>query len=111
MTPPVRVVTGYFDVLLPGHVRRLRDLRAGAGTLIALVRDPPRPLLSSHARCEMVAALEMIDYVVQAGIDDIPGLLTDLAGSEVIREEAADERRATELMRHVRRRHEIGNQR
>src|SRR5436305_1093547 len=37
------VVNGYFDPLTAAHVRRLRELHAQAGQLIAVVVDPPEP--------------------------------------------------------------------
>ena len=57
----VRVVTGYFDVLVADHVRRLREIARGSGAVFALVLDPPQPLLSGRARAELVAALGVID--------------------------------------------------
>ena len=63
----VRVVTGYFDVLVADHVRRLGEIADGSCVLFALVLDPPQPLLSGRARAELVAALAVIDYVVPAG--------------------------------------------
>src|SRR3989442_1429978 len=51
----VRIVTGYFDVLLAENVRRLREIANGAGKLFVAVLDPPHPVLALRARAELVA--------------------------------------------------------
>lgn len=87
----LRIVSGYFDVLLAEHVRRLREIRAAdpGATLVVALRIPPDPLLDARARAELVAALEMVDYVV---LDDL--------GGDVI----AEEQMRAELIAHVHRR-------
>ena len=65
-TKGVKIVTGYFDVIVADHVRRLREIKNGSGTLVVVVLDPPEPLLAARARAELVAALGMVDYVVPA---------------------------------------------
>lgn len=61
---PVCWVSGNFDPLLAEHVRRLGEC-ASPGKLLALeVTDPLRPLMSQRARAELLAALQMVDYVV-----------------------------------------------
>jgi len=63
---------GCFDLIHPGHVRYLRAAkRLGDVLVVALNSDrsvrrlkgPGRPLVPQHDRCEVVAALEMVDYV------------------------------------------------
>jgi bifunctional ADP-heptose synthase (sugar kinase/adenylyltransferase) len=58
------VVIGYFDPLLAAHARRLAEIRPAHGGLIAVIDDPPDPVLSLHARAELVAALAAVDFVV-----------------------------------------------
>jgi bifunctional ADP-heptose synthase (sugar kinase/adenylyltransferase) len=102
----VRVVTGYFDVLVADHVRRLREIANGSGAVFALVLDPPQPLLSSRARAELVAALGVIDYVVPVEEQAARELLSHFHPSEIVREESADLLRASRLSQHVQRRHQ-----
>ena len=102
----VRVVAGFFDVLVADHVRRLREIADGSGALFALVFNPPRPLLSSRARAELVAALGMIDYVVPVEEQAAQELLSRFHPGEIVREESADLLRARRLSEHVQRRHE-----
>lgn len=97
----VKVVTGYFDVLVAEHVRRLCQIAAGATKLFVVVFDPPAALLTTRARAEMVAALAMVDYVIPAGEKAAEDLLRCFAASEIVREESADVLRAECLKQHV----------
>jgi len=63
---------GCFDVIHPGHVRYLRAARRlGDALVVGLNSDrsvrrlkgPGRPLVPQAARAEVVAALEMVDFV------------------------------------------------
>jgi D-beta-D-heptose 7-phosphate kinase/D-beta-D-heptose 1-phosphate adenosyltransferase len=64
---------GCFDLLHPGHVRYLRAARRLGDVLVVglnsdrsvrrLDKGPDRPLVSEADRAEVVAALEMVDYV------------------------------------------------
>ncbi len=77
----------------------------GFDTLIVLLSDPPEPVLDSHGRAELVAALDMIDYVVLAQKRS-PGVEFDRKTDiSVFREEAADEARFQRLLEMVRQRH------
>jgi rfaE bifunctional protein nucleotidyltransferase chain/domain len=67
---------GCFDLIHPGHVRCLRAAkRLGDVLVVALNSDasvrrlkgPTRPLVSQRDRCEVMAALEMVDYVTVFG--------------------------------------------
>ncbi len=106
-TQRLKVVTGYFDPLLADHARRLQRLRGPEDTLLVVVRDPERPLLPARARAELVAALRAVDFVVPAA-GELSELLSSLQPDEVIHEEAADEARRQELIRHVQERHRTG---
>ena len=96
----LKVVTGYFDVLTPDLVRRLRSLSDG-GRLIAVVLDPPNPLLPSHARAELAAALSMIDYVLLLPDVGLERALEEIRPDEVVREDTADGKRLQALIEHV----------
>jgi len=102
----VKIVTGYFDVIVAEHVRRLREIKNGSGTLIVVVLDPPEPLLAGRARSELVAALAVVDYVVPADEQAAQELLGHFTPSEIVREESADLLRARRLSEHVKRRHQ-----
>ncbi len=63
---------GCFDLIHPGHVRYLRAAKKlGDVLVVALNSDasvrrlkgPTRPLVAESDRCEVMAALEMVDYV------------------------------------------------
>lgn len=64
---------GCFDLIHPGHVRSLRDARRLGDRLVVglngdasarrLGKGPGRPVLGEDERAEVLAALEMIDYV------------------------------------------------
>lgn len=67
---------GCFDLLHAGHVRYLRAARAlGDVLVVALNSDasvrrlkgPDRPLVTLRDRAEVMAALEMVDYVTSFG--------------------------------------------
>jgi len=103
---PLKIVTGYFDVLVAAHVRRLRQIADGRSKLLALVLDHPAPLLATRARAELVAGLEVVDYVVPAGEEAAESLLRGLAGSLIVREESADRLRVEHLRQHVQRCHQ-----
>lgn len=96
----LKVVTGYFDPLLAAHARRLGELRRLGETLVVIICEPDRPLLPAAARAELVAALAVVDCVLLAGAD-LEQLLARLKPDELVREEAADEARRQELIRHV----------
>lgn len=63
---------GCFDILHPGHIRYLRAARELGDVLIVAVnsdasvrqlKGPQRPIVPASDRAEVVAALEMVDYV------------------------------------------------
>ncbi len=71
-SPGTRWITGHFDPLLVEHVRLLKEEAAGRDLLIVEVTNPERPLLAQRARAELVAALEMVDYVVMSDRETAP---------------------------------------
>lgn len=100
------VVTGYFDPLLAEHARRLKEIRTGFDRVIVLLSEPPAPLVDARARAELVAALDMVDYVVlpqRRASSDVE--FERIANVSVFREEEADEARFERLVEHVNRRH------
>jgi len=101
---PLTVVTGYFDVLRAEHVRDLEQARAlaPARPLLAIVLPGTAPLLDQRARAELVAALRVVDYVVTADDRDLDRIIAAFPPSQLVRLEAADERRSRQLREHVR---------
>jgi rfaE bifunctional protein nucleotidyltransferase chain/domain len=78
---------GCFDLVHPGHIRYLRAARRlGDVLVVALNSDdsvrrlkgPGRPLVTERDRCEVVAALEMVDYVTTFSGDTPYALIEDL---------------------------------
>ncbi len=65
---------GCFDLLHRGHVHLLREAKAAGDILIVginsdrsvqSIKGPARPILPATDRIELIAAMEMVDYVVQ----------------------------------------------
>jgi bifunctional ADP-heptose synthase (sugar kinase/adenylyltransferase) len=96
----LKLVSGYFDVLTPDLVSRLGSLSDG-GRLIAVVLDPPNPLLPSRARAELAAALSVIDYVLLLPEVGLEKALDQIQPDEVVREDMADRKRSQALIEHV----------
>ena len=64
---------GCFDLLHRGHVHTLREAKAAGDILIVALnsdrsvkelKGPQRPILPETDRLELIAALEMVDYVI-----------------------------------------------
>ena len=69
----VAFTNGCFDLLHRGHVHVLRAARACADLLIVginsdqsikQIKGPTRPVLPELDRCELLGAMEMVDFVV-----------------------------------------------
>jgi D-beta-D-heptose 7-phosphate kinase/D-beta-D-heptose 1-phosphate adenosyltransferase len=69
----VAFTNGCFDLLHRGHVHVLRAARACADLLIVginsdqsvkQIKGPTRPVLPESDRCELLGAMEMVDFVV-----------------------------------------------
>jgi bifunctional ADP-heptose synthase (sugar kinase/adenylyltransferase) len=99
----VKLVTGYFDPLLAAHARRLRDVADPESVLVAVIREPERPILAARARAELVAALATIDFVILGGEPN--HILAGFEPDELFQDDAADERRTQDLILHVQSRH------
>lgn len=84
---------GCFDLLHPGHVRYLRAARRLGDVLVVginsdasvrrLEKGPDRPLVPERDRAEVVAALEMVDYVCLFD-EDTPYELIRVAQPDVL---------------------------
>jgi D-beta-D-heptose 7-phosphate kinase/D-beta-D-heptose 1-phosphate adenosyltransferase len=78
---------GCFDLVHAGHVRSLAAARAAGDLLVVALNDdasvrrlkgPSRPLVPQDARAEVIAALEMVDYVTFFGEDTPARLIASL---------------------------------
>ena len=67
------LANGHFDLLHVGHLRYLQAARAEADALIVAINDddsvarlkgPGRPVVPAPERAELLAALELVDFVV-----------------------------------------------
>ncbi len=81
------LTNGCFDVLHPGHVRYLRAAKRLGDVLVVAVnsdasvrrlKGPDRPLVPQRDRCEVLAALEMVDYVTVFAADTPRHLIEQL---------------------------------
>ncbi len=106
LPPPLTLITGYFDILRAEHARDLQQARDQAPTqpLMVVVLTGLNQILEQRARAELVAALRMVDYVVIADDGDGDIFIEALKPAQSVRLEAADQRRARQLMEHVQRR-------
>ncbi|MFN7994011.1 MAG: hypothetical protein U0Q18_10435 [Bryobacteraceae bacterium] len=101
------LVIGYFDVLLAAHARELSEIRAikPGSALLAGVLSSGDTVLAARARSEMVAALAMVDYVVNLDGQQAACLAEAFPPQRILHLEAAHVQRMRELIEHVRRRH------
>lgn len=103
-TEKLTVITGHFDPLTAAHARRLAGLQRNFYKIVAIVTNPPEPVLSLSARAELVAALAAVDYVIAAQDNTVAEIVARLKPDEVIHEESADLERTRDLIAHVRER-------
>lgn len=74
---------GTFDLMHPGHLKHLEAARAFGDVLIVTLtadkfvnKGPHRPVFSEQLRAEMLAALEVVDYVaINNHPDAVPAIL------------------------------------
>jgi len=67
----IALAHGVFDLLHIGHLRHIKEAASHADTLVISITDdafvnkgPGRPVFNAHMRAEMLAALDMVDYVI-----------------------------------------------
>jgi bifunctional ADP-heptose synthase (sugar kinase/adenylyltransferase) len=101
------VVTGYFDPLTVEHAVRLTQLRRDRDLLIVVLSEARDSVLDVRARAELLAALEVVDYVVLPQECDAFVLFEQIEGTAVLHEETADEARFQRLVEHVHARHNL----
>lgn len=73
---------GTFDLLHLGHVKHLESARSKGDALVVTItadkyvnKGPNRPVFTEHLRAEMLAALEVVDYVaINHHLDAVPAI-------------------------------------
>jgi D-beta-D-heptose 7-phosphate kinase/D-beta-D-heptose 1-phosphate adenosyltransferase len=90
----IAFTNGCFDILHPGHVDYLRDARAQGDALIVGVnsdasigrlKGPLRPICPLADRMQVLAALEMVDYVVPFEEDTPLGLIQSITPDVLVK--------------------------
>ena len=83
----IALANGCFDLLHVGHVRYLMGAAAEANVLVVAINDdlsvralkgPDRPVMPAAERAELVAALEVVDYVLVFSGPTVGPLITAL---------------------------------
>ena len=83
----IALANGCFDLLHVGHVRYLMGAAAEANVLVVAINDdfsvralkgPDRPAMPAAERAELVAALEVVDYVLVFSGPTVGPLITVL---------------------------------
>ncbi len=84
------IARGLFDILRAEHCRRLAHGKAESEKLVVLVADdenPRRTVLDARTRAELVAALQVVDYVVIRGEAEASRFISSLSPARVIEPE------------------------
>jgi len=104
----ITLISGYFDVLHPSLIRQLDAQIAGAprSRVLALILNPPAPLLTAQARIELAAALQVIDYVIDS--TQASDFVISLAPDRHIRAQEDHLAIREQLIEHVLERHGVG---
>jgi len=92
------VFVAYFDVLTVGLIRRIGEV---GRPVLAVVLDPPKPVLAARTRAELAAALAAV-YAVVPMAEDLAGFLEALEPDKIIHWESEDALRTAKLIEHVR---------
>ncbi len=97
-----RVVTSFFDPILPAHLEALAAI-AGNGSIVVLLRTPDDAYLEPRARAELAAALSFVEAVVISE-GDLAAELSALAPSERIPADESESRLRADFLTYVRNR-------
>jgi len=92
------VVSGCFDPLTAAHARRLAEVKRDGAPMLVLIAAPADEILPARARAELVAALAVVDAVVESA-DGIEA---------AVHLEKEDEARRRALVAHVHARQDAG---
>jgi FAD synthetase len=84
------VAQGTFDVLHPGHLHYLTEAASMGEELHVIiarsenVTHKPKPVVPDRQRCEMVAALEVVDHARLGDPDDIFVPIEEIAPDHIV---------------------------
>ena len=84
------IARGSFDILRAEHCRRLAQEKEGPEELLVLVADdekPRRTVLDARTRAELVAALQVVDYVVIRGEAEANRFISSLPPARAVEPE------------------------
>ena len=100
------VISGYFDVLTPALVARIRDISGKHPDcpILALVLEMDGALLPQRARAELAASLATIRYVLI--VKTVAAALEALTPTLVVRDEENQLADRRLLIRHVQKRYQ-----
>jgi len=87
----------YFDVLSVPLIRRIVEVGI---SVVAVVLDPPNPVLNSRTRAELAASLACVGAVVPAP-EDPASFLEALEPAKIIHWEGEDAKRTAHLIEYV----------
>jgi hypothetical protein len=87
----------YFDILSAPLVQRIAEIGV---PVVAVVIDPPNPVLPARTRAELAAALGSVEAVVPLS-QDLPAFLEALEPVNIVHWEGEDAQRTASLIEHV----------
>jgi hypothetical protein len=91
------VFAAYFDILSVPLVRRVIAI---GKPVVAVVLDPPKPILPARTRAELAASLAAVEAVVPIG-EDAASFLRELEPDNIVHWELEDAQRTARLVEHV----------
>ncbi len=91
------VFVASFDILSVPLIRRIADVGC---PVVAVVLDPPNPVLSSRTRAELAASLACVEAVIPLAADP-SGFLHELEPVNIVHWEHEDAQRTARLIEHV----------
>jgi hypothetical protein len=87
----------YFDIVSVPLLRRLAEV---GRPVVAVVLDPPNPVLAARTRAELAAALACVEAVVPLE-GDPASFLVELEPDNIVHWELEDAQRTSSLVEHV----------
>jgi hypothetical protein len=92
-----RVFIAYFDILTVPLLRRIAE---EGQPVVAIVLDPPNPVLPARTRAELAASLAAVEAVVPLA-EDPARFLQELEPVKIVHWELEDKERTARLIAHV----------
>ena len=85
------IARGTFDILRAEHCRRLAQAKEGPEKLVVLIagdETPRRTVLDARTRAELIAAVQVVDYVVICDEAEANGFISSLSPTRVVEPES-----------------------